>query len=195
MWVMSVAISSLRSGSRPRQTSCGCVRTTRTPLREQGTPRLHAQRASSVAPSAPRRKDWSPRGGSSADDRRGRPHRPGQNACRPRSQNELQTAAHTEGGTGRSPRLLPNPARRQGYQLQTSKLECLGKFIIFGRRHLDHLVAEFVEYYNTARSSMVRDHLPPVREAPDEIDALRLDQIEVKRHVGGLVSSFERKAA
>ena len=58
-----------------------------------------------------------------------------------------------------------------------------------------HLVSEFVEYYNTARSSMVRDHLPPVRELPEEVETLPLDQIEVKSYVGGLVKSFERKAA
>ena len=43
----------------------------------------------------------------------------------------------------------------------TLKWECLDKFIVFGKAHLDHLVAEFVAYYNTTRSSMVRDHLPP----------------------------------
>lgn len=28
--------------------------------------------------------------------------------------------------------------------IQTIKLECLGKFIVFGKRHLDHFVTEFV---------------------------------------------------
>ncbi len=42
---------------------------------------------------------------------------------------------------------------------------------------------------------MERDNLPPVREEPDEIETLKLDQIEVKSYVGGLVKSFERKAA
>jgi len=42
---------------------------------------------------------------------------------------------------------------------------------------------------------MERDHLPPVREEPDEVDAIKLDQIVVKSYVGGLVKSFERKAA
>jgi len=42
---------------------------------------------------------------------------------------------------------------------------------------------------------MVRDHLPPVREVPDEVDTLKLDQIVVKSYVGGLVKSFARKAA
>jgi putative transposase len=79
--------------------------------------------------------------------------------------------------------------------IETIKLECLSKFIIFGKRHLDHLVAEFTEYYNYHRSHMSRDHLPPVREEPDEVEKLSVDQVEVKSYVGGLVKAFERKAA
>ena len=37
--------------------------------------------------------------------------------------------------------------------------------------------------------------LPPVREEPDEIESLKLDQVEVKSHGGGLVQSFVKKAA
>jgi putative transposase len=76
--------------------------------------------------------------------------------------------------------------------IQTIKLEYLGKFIVSGKRHLDHLVTEFTEYYNTARSSMVRGHLPPIREELDEVQALK---VEVKEYVGGLVKAFARKAA
>lgn len=42
---------------------------------------------------------------------------------------------------------------------------------------------------------MERDHLPPVREQPDEISTLKLSQIEVKSYVGGPAKSFGRKAA
>jgi hypothetical protein len=42
---------------------------------------------------------------------------------------------------------------------------------------------------------MERDYLPPVRKQPDEVETLTMDQIEVKSYVGGLVKSFERKAA
>ncbi|MBC8290792.1 MAG: hypothetical protein H8E37_10800 [Planctomycetes bacterium] len=89
----------------------------------------------------------------------------------------------------------PNRNGQCALFIQTIKLECLDKFIVFGKRHLDHLVNEFVEYYNTARSSMVRGHLPPVRENPDEVATLKLDQVDVKTYVGGLVKAFERKAA
>ena len=79
--------------------------------------------------------------------------------------------------------------------IQTIKLEALAKFIIFGKRHLDYLVSEFVDYYNHHRSHMERDWLPPIREEPDEVPSLKLDQVEVKSYVGGLVKSFARKAA
>ena len=83
----------------------------------------------------------------------------------------------------------------KGHQDDTSKLECLNKFIVFGKRHLDYLVSKFASYYNTRRAHMERDHLPPIREVPEVVETLTLEQIEVRSYVGGLVKSFERKAA
>lgn len=97
--------------------------------------------------------------------------------------------------TNSLPKASPNLNGRCERIIETIKLECLNKFIIFGKRHLEYLVSEFVDYYNTRRSHMERDHLPPVREEPDEVDTLKMDEIEVKSYVGGLVKSFERKAA
>jgi hypothetical protein len=42
---------------------------------------------------------------------------------------------------------------------------------------------------------MSRDHFPPLRDEPDEVEKLSVDQVEVKSYVGGLVKAFERKAA
>lgn len=50
---------------------------------------------------------------------------------------------------------------------------------------LDYPNSEFVTYYNTARSHMEHDHLPPIREVPVEVETLTMDQIEVKSYVGG----------
>lgn len=79
--------------------------------------------------------------------------------------------------------------------IQTIKYECLFKFILFGQRHTDHIVEQWVAYYNRTRSHMERGHLPPIREAPEEVPKLDRDQIIVRSYVGGLVKSFERKAA
>jgi hypothetical protein len=54
---------------------------------------------------------------------------------------------------------------------------------------------EWVEYYNTRRSHMVREHLPPVREKPEQVVQIDRDQVVVRSYVGGLVKSFERRAA
>lgn len=96
--------------------------------------------------------------------------------------------------TNSLPKASPNLNGRVERIIGTLRWECLDKFIVFGKRHLDYLVSEFVDYYNTTRSSMVRDHLPPVRSEPEEVESLKLDQIEVRSHVG-LVKSFARKAA
>ncbi len=93
------------------------------------------------------------------------------------------------------PKGSPNLNGRCERVIETIKLECLAKFIVFGKRHMDYLISEFVTYYNTQRSHMSRDHLPPIRKEPEEVAALTMDQIEVKSYVGGLVTSFERKAA
>ena len=94
------------------------------------------------------------------------------------------------------PKASPNLNGRCERFIETIKLECLAKFIIFGKRHLDHLISEFTTYYNTVRSHMERDHLPPVRSTePEEVETLKLNEVVVKSHVGGLVKSFERKAA
>ena len=66
---------------------------------------------------------------------------------------------------------------------------------MFGKRYLDHLVSEIVNYFNNQSSHMERGWLPPVRKEPDEVETLKLDQVEVKEYVGGLVRAFERKAA
>jgi len=93
------------------------------------------------------------------------------------------------------PKASPNLNGRCERFIETIKLECLRKFIVFGKRHLDHLVSEFVDYYNHQRSHMEREHLPPVREEPEEVGTLTMEQIEIKSWVGGLVKSFERRAA
>jgi putative transposase len=82
----------------------------------------------------------------------------------------------------------------KGHQDDTSKLECLAKFIVFGKRHMDYLISEVASYYNTKRSHMERDHLPPIRAGePEETVTLTMEQIEVKQFVGGLVNLLRER--
>ena len=94
------------------------------------------------------------------------------------------------------PKGSPNLNGRCERFVATIRWECLDKFIIFGKRHLDYVISEFVSYYNHRRAHMERENLPPVRSAePEQVETLRLDEVVIKSHVGGLVRSFERKAA
>jgi len=93
------------------------------------------------------------------------------------------------------PKASPNLNGRCERFIQTIKYECLRKFIVFGKRHLDYLNSQFVDYYNTHRSHMERGYLPPVREEPEEIETINMEDIEVKSYVGGLVNGFHRKAS
>ena len=94
------------------------------------------------------------------------------------------------------PKGSPNLNGRCERVIETTKLEYLQRFIIFGKRHMDYLVSEFTNYYNNHRSYMERENLPPICDAePEEVAVLKLDPIEIKMYVGGLVKSFERRAA
>lgn len=89
----------------------------------------------------------------------------------------------------------PNLNGRVEKFIGTIKSECLSKFIIFGKRHLDHITASFAEYYNHHRSHSARSHLPPLAESPPEVPCLSVEDLETTSHLGGLIKSFERKAA
>jgi putative transposase len=93
------------------------------------------------------------------------------------------------------PNASPNLNGRAERVILTLRSECLDKFIIFGKRHLDYLVSSFTEYYNLQRAHSSRDSLPPIRERPEDVAYLKMEQVDVKSYVGGLVKSFERKAA
>ena len=68
-------------------------------------------------------------------------------------------------------------------------------FILFGQKHLDRIVGKCVSHYNTVRSHTERSRLPPAHAVPNKVPKLDRDQIMVRLYVGGLVKSFERKAA
>jgi len=107
------------------------------------------------------------------------------------------TAACQQGGlrTNPLPVASPNLNGRCERLIQTLKHELLFKFILFGNRHVDYLVQSFLSYYNGQRAHMERANLPPLGAVPDEVEKPVRDRIEVRSYVGGLVKSFERKAA
>jgi len=80
--------------------------------------------------------------------------------------------------------------------IQTLKLECLGKFVIVAERHLNHVCRIWSRHYNEERPHSARDHLPPeFTTAPDELAAVRIDDIVCTSKLGGVVNSYSRRAA
>lgn len=89
----------------------------------------------------------------------------------------------------------PNLNGRCEKFIGTIKAECLSRFIVFGKRHMDYLVSSFCDYYNRHRAHSGRDNLSSIREVPPEVASLSADQVVVRSHISGLVKSFERKTA
>ena len=97
--------------------------------------------------------------------------------------------------TNALPKASPNRNGRCERLIETIKLECLNKFIIFGKRHLDYLVSEFTNYYNKERAHSSRENLPPTSlDPPEEQETIDLDEIIVDERLGGLIKSYRRAA-
>ena len=70
--------------------------------------------------------------------------------------------------------------------------ECLDRVLIFGRHHLDAVVHEYVEHYNTHRPHRSLGQLPPqpkavVSAAVQNVDPSRLKRTE---RIGGLIHEY-----
>ena len=50
--------------------------------------------------------------------------------------------------------------------VQSLKRECLNHFIVFGRRHLDYLISEYVEQEHTERPHQAKRNLPLTGAGP-----------------------------
>lgn len=76
--------------------------------------------------------------------------------------------------------------------IRSVRYECLQHFVILGRRHLDHLVGQFVRCYHNERPHQGignRLLIQPSRPPPDR------GPIFAHRRLSGLLVHFERKAA
>lgn len=66
----------------------------------------------------------------------------------------------------RLPHCAPNLNAHVERFIQTLQVECLDRFIVCGREHLDHLITEFIEHYNAERPHSSIGHRPPAGRAP-----------------------------
>lgn len=79
--------------------------------------------------------------------------------------------------------------------IQTLQQEVLDHFIVFGASHMDHLVAEAVEYYHEERphQSMNNDTLIARKQQAIE-DDIDTDKIQCKERLGGILKHYSRAA-
>lgn len=73
--------------------------------------------------------------------------------------------------------------------IQTIQQECLDHFIVLGEKHLNHIVCEYVEHYNTERPHMAIGAVP--RERDNEPAA---GNIVCETRLGGLLQHYRRAA-
>ena len=92
--------------------------------------------------------------------------------------------------------LSPNLRAHVERFIQTLKVECLDKFVIVAQRHLNYVCREFTAHYNRERPHEPRSHLPPACETPPEpVKTLSARDIVCTTRLGGLLRSYERRAA
>ena len=78
--------------------------------------------------------------------------------------------------------------------VKTIKYECLNSFVIFGERHLRHLIKEFVEHYMTERfhqgigGQLIRNVGPTNDNGAD-------GKVACRSRLGGLLNYYHREAA
>ena len=82
---------------------------------------------------------------------------------------------------------------------QTLLVEALDHFIIFGRKHLDHIVREFVRFYLQKRPHQSLDNEPlGKRKRQRKLPALKrisLSDVRCEQQLGGVLKHYYRKAA
>jgi putative transposase len=95
-------------------------------------------------------------------------------------------------------RIAPQSPNMQAFierWVQSIKVECLDHFLVFGEKHLNHLVAEWVRYYLRHRPHQgIGNTLLAEVPAPPE-DVPKPSHVRSVKILGGLIKSFERKAA
>jgi transposase InsO family protein len=72
------------------------------------------------------------------------------------------------------------------------KSECLDRMVIFGERHLRHVIVEYVAHYHTERNHQGLDNRLIVDPARSTAES---DAIVCRQRLGGLLNSYHRAAA
>jgi putative transposase len=84
--------------------------------------------------------------------------------------------------------------------IQSIKQECLDHFVVFGRKHFDHICAEYCEHYNEERPHQGIENATigeRRRETKSKSmpDTIQMSDLRCKERLGGLLKHYSRKAA
>jgi putative transposase len=75
--------------------------------------------------------------------------------------------------------------------IQTIQVECLDHFLVFGEKHFDYLVKEYVAHYHEERPHQGLENQLVLRTPPPAADG----DIQCRSRLGGLLRHFYREAA
>jgi putative transposase len=93
----------------------------------------------------------------------------------------------------RTPVRAPNANARCERWVSSVRRECLDWLLIVGRRHLEAVLAEYVEHYNGHRPHRSLELRPPC--GPTVIPAVTGGQVVRRTRVHGLINEYSRQAA
>jgi putative transposase len=95
-------------------------------------------------------------------------------------------------------KIPPQAPRANAYAerwVRTVRTECLDWVLVHNRRHLEHVLAQYVAHYNTARPHRGINldlPVPPAKPAPAGIENVwRIERVDV---LGGVVHEYRRAA-
>jgi putative transposase len=78
--------------------------------------------------------------------------------------------------------------------VQTIERECLDKFIVFGREHLDHICREYVEYYHVERPHQALGNRPLSNTAEAAMRSTT-GKVLARERLGGVLRHYYRSVA
>jgi len=90
--------------------------------------------------------------------------------------------------------------------IQTLQQECLDYFVVFGERHMDHLVSEMLAYYHEERPHQAKGNDPLAaidgkskkskrKRGKSPADVVPVSQIACRQRLGRLLKHYYRQAA
>jgi putative transposase len=76
--------------------------------------------------------------------------------------------------------------------VQTISGECLSHFMVFGEKHLWHIIKEFLAHYHGERPHQGLGNVPPQGAAPPPVSRVTTEDIVCEQRLGGLLKHYRR---